>query len=191
MKKFLSFLILIVCAFAIYSCGGGNKQSESLEVQKDFLGVSLGQSMASVCEELTAQGYTMEATDSKQKVRWTSADSIATVSFGGTEWSRFTTYFYNDKLGEIRFYIEYKGNKDDAKLKYEQLEKTLASKYGEFSKVSDTKDNIIYQKEIVCKDGKIILSLQDFDEGLFSKDTYLVGLTYLLQESVDENVSEF
>lgn len=190
MKTILSIVSTIIVVFAICSCGG--KKDDSVSVQKEFFGVTLGEKAESVYDKLQKQNFVPEGTATDAKVRWTSKDSV-NIMFGGRQWTRFTTYFYNGKLGEFRFYTDYKDHEKDAKANYDQLKETLTEKYGKFEEVDNKKDNMVKLYEFNCKDGKIVLSLQKLttDKGIiFDDHSYQVGLTYVQGAIEQENLNE-
>lgn len=200
--KTLSYLVSAIFFVAAFCSCGGNSSSrqEAISVQKEFFGASFGDSQSSTIQTLKDQGFNLDETDNNAgKLRWSSAKENGRVKFGNKEWDRFTTIYYGNKLGEIRFYLDCQDNDDEAKEKYNELEKTLAGKYGEFAEVKTSKKNIVQQKDVVCSDGKIVLTLQkleDREQGSVSKFfgtdyIYQIALSYVSQESIDKANDEF
>lgn len=185
--KVLSYVVTALMCVMLCSCGGSEQKGE---IQKKFFDVKFGQDKASVSEQLQAQNFEiLEGSDLVNKIRW--GKKSGKITFGGVEWTRFTTYFYDDIFGEIRFYIDCENNEDEAEAKFKKLKETIEGKYGEFAEVKDKKKDTVSLYELKCSDGRLILSLQNHATGWFSKDAYLIGLTYVLDSAVNSSVSEF
>lgn len=61
------------------------------------------------------QDYNLDGADKNaNKLRWNSAEENGRVKLGNKEWNRFTTIYYGDKLGEIRFYLDCRDEKAKA-----------------------------------------------------------------------------
>lgn len=129
MKKISQIFLVIFGILVLASCG--SKKEIGPSIPQDFFGcVSMGQNKDDVCVKLKAQKFIMSDSPTAEKVRWFPNDSLNAVQFADRTWTRFTTYFMNNTLSEIRFYANCGDDKSDAKVDYKKLKEKFEEKYG-------------------------------------------------------------
>lgn len=207
--KILGYLATAaICIASLGSCDGNiswnsvlsqSKTNEEVRIQKDFFGATFGDSKASTIETLTEEGYNVNETDTKsQKIRWTAAEEEEKVEFGNKEWDRFTTIYYDDKFGEIRFYLDCNDKEDEATDKFTEVEQSLSAKYGNLNQVDNPEEKVLLQKAFEHGDAKVVLTLQKLEDReqnriskLFGKDyIYQIALSYVSLEVVKNGENE-
>lgn len=213
MKKIFNYAVVTVLLSLVTfvsSCGGGNKSSDTssyetdttnyetseLEepeepelpsVQSEFFGVSFGMAHETVLKQLIEAGYTVDEEFENENRSLFYSDKE--ISFGGTTWNWFYTYYVNGKFGQILFVKSFE-DEEDARQLYSRLSNGLGSKYGEMETFTPG-DDMLALSGITCKDGWIRLCIEKSksSKGLIGSIMDKLSSTYFYVElcySMDE-----